>query len=61
MDEQERRALVRTTIVEAGNQIGWFNPASKRFCYTDEREHRPERMREYSVPVYAIPLPGGGA
>lgn len=36
-------------------QIGWYNPASKRFCYVDEKETRPERYRSYSVPVYAIP------
>ncbi len=57
MSEAERRALIRSVIAECGNQIGWFNPVSNRFCYSDEKDFRPERHTEYSVPVYAIPLP----
>lgn len=35
-------------------QIGWFNPASKRFCYTDEKEVWPDRRSSYTHPVFAI-------
>lgn len=34
-----------------GQQVGWFNPASQRFCYTDEKEANPEYFRRYTVPV----------
>lgn len=34
-------------------QIGWFDPATKRFCYTDERAKWPDRRATYTVPVYA--------
>jgi hypothetical protein len=38
-------------------QIGWFDPGSKRFCYTDEKEHRQSGMPAYTIPVYAIEEP----
>jgi hypothetical protein len=34
-------------------QIGWWNPGSKRFCYLDEKAARPGRYSDYVVPVYA--------
>lgn len=33
-------------------QIGWYNPGSHRFCYTDEKEARPDNHTAYTVPVY---------
>ncbi len=38
-------------------QIGWFNPDSKRFCYTDEKEHDRRhlghsRFASYTEPVF---------
>lgn len=38
-------------------QIGWFDPGSKRFCYTDEKEFhsaRPSRFQSYTHPVFSI-------
>lgn len=35
-------------------QIGWYNSPSRRFCYTDEKEHNPTTRADYTVPVYAI-------
>ena len=32
-------------------QIGWFNPDSKRFCYTDVKEHSPNHHASYTEPV----------
>lgn len=57
MTENERQALIRSCLVAVGNQIGWFDPGSKRFCYTDEKDYRADRHKSYTVPVYAIPLP----
>ncbi len=37
-----------------GEQIGWFNPASKRFCYSDEKETWPESRQGYTIPVFAL-------
>ena len=34
--------------------IGWYNPNSKRFCYKDEKETRPEHFKGYKQPVYAV-------
>ncbi len=34
--------------------IGWYNPASKRFCYKDEKETRPDNYKSYTLPVYAV-------
>lgn len=33
-------------------QIGWFNPNSKRFCYLDEQEAHPDLFKTYCVPVF---------
>jgi len=33
-------------------QIGWYNPASKRFCYLDEKGARPEHFKTYTVKVF---------
>jgi hypothetical protein len=57
LNESERQALIRSTLVAAGHQIGWFDPGSKRFAYTDEKDWRPDRHKSYTVPVYAIPFP----
>ncbi len=38
-------------------QIGWFDPGSKRFCYTDEKEYhsaRSNRFQSYTHPVFSI-------
>lgn len=39
-------------------QIGWFDPGSKRFCYTDEKEYDQAQNRNrktgYTHPVFAI-------
>jgi hypothetical protein len=46
-------------IVEAARkyanleQIGWFDPASKRFCYSDEKEAWPDTKQGYVIPVFA--------
>lgn len=43
------------TVTELGAiQIGWFNPDSGRFCYTDEKEAWPEPKRRFTKPVYAL-------
>jgi len=34
-------------------QIGWYDPGSKRFCYTDVKEASPDQHKGYTVPVYA--------
>ena len=34
--------------------IGWYNPNSKRFCYKDEKETRPDFHKGYKLPVYAV-------
>jgi len=36
------------------SQIGWFDPGSRRFCYTDEKEHRPDLKTGYTHPVFSI-------
>lgn len=33
-------------------QVGWWNPASKSFCYLDVKESRAGRYAGYSVPVF---------
>ena len=39
-------------------QIGWFDPGSKRFCYTDEKEYDVKqnrgRLTSYTHPVFSI-------
>jgi hypothetical protein len=39
-------------------QIGWFDPGSKRFCYTDEKEYDrsldKNRFSGYTHPVFSI-------
>jgi hypothetical protein len=35
-------------------QIGWFEPGSKRFCYTDEKKTWPDSHSDYTHPVFAI-------
>jgi len=39
-------------------QIGWFDPGSKRFCYTDEKEYDESQGRGrklgYTHPVFSI-------
>ena len=46
--------LVQRLLVdrEAMDQIGWFNPGSKRFCYTDEKEFSPQHNASYTKPVF---------
>jgi hypothetical protein len=34
-------------------QIGWFDPGSKRFCYTDTKEVHPESNAGHTIPVFA--------
>jgi len=34
--------------------IGWYNPSSKRFCYTDEKENMAG-YGGYTVKVFAAP------
>jgi hypothetical protein len=34
--------------------IGWYSPTSKRFCYKDEKELRPEFHKSKILPVYAV-------
>ncbi len=41
---------------ESLTQIGWFNPDSKRFCYSDEKETYPGYNIRYVVPVFAAAL-----
>lgn len=39
-------------------QIGWFHSGSKRFCYTDEKEHDlRDRLSQYTVPVFVGRVP----
>lgn len=33
-------------------QIGWFDPGSKRFCYTDTKEVHPESNAGHTIPVF---------
>jgi hypothetical protein len=39
-------------------QIGWFDPGSKRFCYTDEKEYDEaqgkNRKTGYTHPVFCV-------
>ena len=35
-------------------QIGWFDPASKRFCYDDEKVAFAPRNDDYTHPVFSI-------
>lgn len=59
----ESREEVELRGAERGDQIGWYNPDSKRFCYTDEKDYDEQLdpgfrgKRGYTVPVYARPLP----
>ena len=53
------RAYVSGRLVdrEAMTQVGWFNPDSKRFRYTDEKEHDlihsgGRRFSSYTEPVF---------
>lgn len=32
--------------------IGWYHPASKRFCYTDVKDAEPDQHKGYTIPVY---------
>jgi len=38
--------------LENVTQVGWFNPASKRFCYLDEKKNRPDKFAGYTLQVY---------
>ena len=38
------------------DQIGWFNPGSKRFCYTDEKEVHPQHHTSYTKSVFVADL-----
>ncbi len=40
--------------VANAEQIGWFDPASKRFCYSDEKEVWPDTRQGYTVPVFTL-------
>lgn len=33
-------------------QIGWYDPNTKRFCYLDVKEARPENYKAYWMPVF---------
>lgn len=46
------RAKELEAVVADMKQIGWFDPGSKRFCYTDEKEHSHLGMPAYTIPVY---------
>ena len=65
MTEQETIEQLRAELAQAkaenakllwavnpGNQIGWFHPDSRRFCYLDERNARPDLYEGYSMPVF---------
>lgn len=45
-------------IVEAARkydkleQLGWYDPGSKRFCYSDEKEAWPDTKQGYTIPVF---------
>ena len=51
---KRENAELREQLAKCG-LIGWFDPGSKRFCYTDEKETWPDRRRGYTWPVYASP------
>ncbi len=34
--------------------IGWYSSGSKRFCYKDEKQTRPNHYKGYTLPVYAV-------
>ncbi len=44
----------KTEWREAMTQIGWFDPGSKRFCYSDEKEYDPERRTFYTEPAFVV-------
>ena len=49
-------------IQESQEQVGWYNPQSKRFCYLDQKDPKQnvagaDRFSSYSVPVFALPKP----
>ncbi len=33
-------------------QIGWYAPDTKRFCYLDEKEVHPKLFKAYWIPVF---------
>jgi tRNA-binding EMAP/Myf-like protein len=41
-------------IMGQSTLIGWYNPASKRFCYKDVKEAQPYEHEKYTQPVYAV-------
>lgn len=41
-------------VVKPSIFIGWYCPTSKRFCYNDEKEARPDSYKAYTQQVYAI-------
>ncbi len=41
-------------LVANAEQIGWFDPGSKRFCYSDERETWPDTKQGYTIPVFTF-------
>lgn len=53
---------VKTEIerLQCRQQIGWFNPGSKRFCYSDEKEAWPANCVCYSIPVFIEAAEAGG-
>ena len=53
-DKNRRIASLEGEVKElqAKQQIGWWNPGAKRFCYPDVKQARLQRFCEYSVPVF---------
>ena len=39
-------------------QLGWYDPGSKRFCYSDEKEAWPDTKQGYTIPVFIGCLTG---
>ena len=50
--EGEQPEATTHDLIESREQIGWFDPGSKRFCYTDEKQHHHAGMAAYTTPVY---------
>lgn len=47
--------IIREALAEQAKdreQIGWFDPGSKRFAYCDVKEGYPDNHEGYTIPVY---------
>lgn len=54
---REGATAVYDSVSESATLVGWLHPQSRRFIYSDEKEHQPDRHKGYTIPVFA--LPGG--